>query len=124
LVLRLIGFRAKPFRLAKPTKRSGVIYRSDDQGETWKAMTEYKLTGGSVQVNARIATLVLCGEPGPARDVVLLNAGAALFLAGLAPSVPDAVRRAAVAIDRGDARRTLERKAALSRDGARDEAAT
>ena len=82
------------------------------------------LSGGSVQANARIAILVLCGEPGPARDVVLLNAGAALFLAGLAPSVPDAVRRAAVAIDRGDARRTLERMAALSRDGACDEAAT
>jgi photosystem II stability/assembly factor-like uncharacterized protein len=34
-----------------PTKRSGVVYRSEDQGETWKAMTEYKLTGGSTQVN-------------------------------------------------------------------------
>ena len=35
----------------QPQKRSGVVYRSDDQGETWKAMTEYKLTGGSTQVN-------------------------------------------------------------------------
>ena len=35
----------------QPQKRSGVVYRSDDQGETWKAMTEYKLTGGSSQVN-------------------------------------------------------------------------
>ena len=33
------------------TKRSGVIYRTEDQGETWKKMTEYKLTGGSAQVN-------------------------------------------------------------------------
>jgi len=35
----------------QPVKRSGVVYRSDDSGETWKAMTEYKLTGGSAQVN-------------------------------------------------------------------------
>ena len=35
----------------QPQKRSGVVYRSDDSGETWKAMTEYKLTGGSTQVN-------------------------------------------------------------------------
>jgi photosystem II stability/assembly factor-like uncharacterized protein len=35
----------------QPQKRSGVVYRSDDQGETWKAMTEYRLTGGSTQVN-------------------------------------------------------------------------
>ncbi len=34
-----------------PVKRSGVIYRSDDLGETWKKMTEYKHTGGSGLVN-------------------------------------------------------------------------
>jgi photosystem II stability/assembly factor-like uncharacterized protein len=32
-------------------KRSGVVYRSDDQGESWKKMTEYKFSGGSTQVN-------------------------------------------------------------------------
>jgi photosystem II stability/assembly factor-like uncharacterized protein len=35
----------------QPVKRSGVVYRTDDQGETWKRMTEYKFTGGSTQVN-------------------------------------------------------------------------
>lgn len=38
-------------RNQQPTKRSGVIYRTEDQGETWKRMTEYKLSGGSAQVN-------------------------------------------------------------------------
>lgn len=35
----------------EPVKKAGVIYRSDDQGESWKAMTEYKLSGGSAVVN-------------------------------------------------------------------------
>ena len=50
----------------------------------------------------------------PARDVVLLNAGAALFIAGKAASIEDGMARAAGAIDRGDAARTLERMVALS----------
>jgi len=36
---------------AQPVKKAGVIYRSEDQGETWKRMTEYKMTGGSEVVN-------------------------------------------------------------------------
>jgi photosystem II stability/assembly factor-like uncharacterized protein len=35
----------------QPVKRDGVVYRSDDQGETWKKMTEYKHSGGSGLVN-------------------------------------------------------------------------
>jgi photosystem II stability/assembly factor-like uncharacterized protein len=35
----------------QPIKKAGVIYRSDDLGETWTAVTEYKQTGGSAQVN-------------------------------------------------------------------------
>jgi photosystem II stability/assembly factor-like uncharacterized protein len=34
-----------------PVKKAGVIYRSEDGGETWKRMTEYKVSGGSDQVN-------------------------------------------------------------------------
>ncbi|MDO8835604.1 MAG: hypothetical protein Q7V01_08405, partial [Vicinamibacterales bacterium] len=37
--------------ILQPTRRNGVVYRSDDQGDTWKAMTEYTMTGGSAQVN-------------------------------------------------------------------------
>ncbi|HSK09800.1 MAG TPA: hypothetical protein VK911_09495, partial [Vicinamibacterales bacterium] len=37
--------------IAPPLKRNGVVYRTDDQGETWKRMTEYKPSGGSSQVN-------------------------------------------------------------------------
>jgi anthranilate phosphoribosyltransferase len=65
-------------------------------------------------VNARIIEGVLNGERGPARDVVLLNAGAGLMIAGEAPSVGEGILMAARAIDRGDARRTLDQLAAIS----------
>jgi len=39
------------FQIQQPIKKSGVVYRSDDLGETWKRMTEYKQTGGSAQIN-------------------------------------------------------------------------
>jgi anthranilate phosphoribosyltransferase len=72
------------------------------------------LQGGSATENAAIVTRVLEGAPGPARDVVVLNAGAALFVSGSAPSVEDGMKAAGEAIDRGVARATLERLVALS----------
>ncbi|MCX7974875.1 MAG: hypothetical protein N3B16_10315 [Candidatus Aminicenantes bacterium] len=42
---------ADAFRNLSPIKRSGVIYRSTDQGESWQRMTEYKIVGGSVEIN-------------------------------------------------------------------------
>ncbi|MDH7492525.1 MAG: hypothetical protein QHH44_01440 [Candidatus Saccharicenans sp.] len=42
---------AEALQAMKPVKKAGVIYRSDDQGETWKRMTEYKMSGGSEIVN-------------------------------------------------------------------------
>lgn len=42
---------ADALAIMEPVKKSGVIYRSEDQGETWTRMTEYKLVGGSETVN-------------------------------------------------------------------------
>ncbi len=42
---------ADALMLLEPEKKAGVIYRSEDQGESWKRMTEYKLIGGSAVVN-------------------------------------------------------------------------
>ncbi|MGD2294358.1 MAG: hypothetical protein PVF22_00805 [Candidatus Aminicenantes bacterium] len=39
----------------EPVKRSGVVFRSEDQGESWTRMTEYKLRGGSVPLNRATA---------------------------------------------------------------------
>jgi len=67
------------------------------------------LQGGDAQENARILTSILAGARGPAHDVVALNAGAALFVAGAAASVKDGIARASQALDTGGARRVLER---------------
>ena len=72
------------------------------------------LQGGSAADNARIITSILDGQTGPARDVVVLNAGAALFVAGRVESVKGGMRQAAAAIDSGAARDTLARVVATS----------
>jgi len=59
------------------------------------------IAGGDAQLNSAIALSVLGGEPGPARDVVLLNAGAALFVSGRAADVAEGVAMAAESIDSG-----------------------
>jgi anthranilate phosphoribosyltransferase len=76
------------------------------------------LRGGDAEANAAIARRILAGERGAPRDIVLLNAGAALLIAGQAPSVPDGIAVAADAIDSGGAARVLDMLAALSKDGA------
>jgi anthranilate phosphoribosyltransferase len=72
------------------------------------------LQGGDAHENARIIENILNGGRGPARDVVLLNSGAALFIAGAASSVEDGIARASRAIDRGDAKRILEQLVSIS----------
>ncbi len=73
------------------------------------------LAGGDAAQNAGVIREVLGGRTGPVRDVVLLNAGAALFIAGHSASVRDGVAASARAIDDGAARSTLERLVAVSR---------
>lgn len=67
------------------------------------------LEGGSAPENAAMIERLLDGEAGPRRDVVLLNAGAALLVSGVASSLRDGVVRAADAIDTGRARGVLEK---------------
>jgi anthranilate phosphoribosyltransferase len=63
---------------------------------------------------------VLDGLPGPARDIVLLNAGAGLYAAGVADSIGDGVGRARDAIDAGTARARLDHYVAATRRLAAD----
>jgi anthranilate phosphoribosyltransferase len=75
------------------------------------------LAGGDAADNAAIARRVLAGERGGARDVVLLNAGASLLIAGRAATIRDGIAMAAEAIDSGAAARTLDRLVACSHNG-------
>ena len=56
----------------------------------------------------QMLTGVLDGAPGPARDIVLLNAGATLYAANVAPTLADGIARARVALDSGAARAKLD----------------
>lgn len=67
------------------------------------------LKGGSPQDNAQITRDVLNGKKGHKRNAVLLNAGAALYIAGKAQSFNDGVKLAAELIDSGKAAKTLEK---------------
>lgn len=71
------------------------------------------LAGGDAQANAGITRSVLGGEPGPARDVVLLNAGAALLVAGRVPNLAEGVELAAQSIDSGRAAEVVRRAAGI-----------
>jgi anthranilate phosphoribosyltransferase len=77
-----------------------------------------QLRGGEAQEAARIARAILEGEPGPRRDVVLLNAAAALEVAGAAASMAEGLELAARSIDEGRAAEVLERWIAVSRQAA------
>ena len=73
------------------------------------------LQGGDVEQNVAIARGVLEGSRGPRRDVVLLNAAAALRVAGKAGDLREGVSLAAAAIDSGGALRLVDRLRALCR---------
>jgi anthranilate phosphoribosyltransferase len=75
------------------------------------------LSGGDAPASAAITRAILDGEPGPKRDVVLLNAGAALQVAGFAGTLEEGMATAARAIDDGDAHAALERWVEVSRNG-------
>jgi anthranilate phosphoribosyltransferase len=72
------------------------------------------LAGGDPATNARILRSVLGGGKGPRRDAVVLNAAAAIWIAGAAPTLPEAGLLAAERIASGAALRLLDTYVALS----------
>jgi anthranilate phosphoribosyltransferase len=75
-----------------------------------------EITGGDPRENARIARSILGGEPGARADIVAANAAAALYVAGLTPSIREGVAVAREAIRSGAAMRKLESLIAASRE--------
>jgi len=67
------------------------------------------LRGGDPALNARVLLEVLAGAPGPARNVALMTAAAALVVTGQVTELAAGAARAARAVDDGSAQRVLER---------------
>jgi len=67
------------------------------------------VAGGTPAQNATAVRGVLSGDPGPKRDLVLLNAAAAIYVGGLAADLEEGVDKAAVAVDSGAAAKILDR---------------
>jgi anthranilate phosphoribosyltransferase len=96
--------------------REGVVrtftVRPEDFGMPRATIAD--LQGGDRFQNAEIIRAILDGQPGPRRDIVLMNAAAALVAGGKARDLREGVARAAASIDSGSARRMLEALIALS----------
>jgi anthranilate phosphoribosyltransferase len=75
--------------------------------------------GGTPAQNAQTTRRILAGEPGPARDLAVLNAGAAVYVGGRAETLEAGVRRAEEAIDSGAAAEALARYIARTGELAR-----
>lgn len=77
-----------------------------------------ELQGGDGAVNAEITKQVLQGEKGAKRDIVLFNAGAAIYIAGMAESIQEGIKMAEESIDSGKAMQVLEAVTKMSNEAA------
>jgi anthranilate phosphoribosyltransferase len=69
----------------------------------------------SVEESKEMILAVLANQPGPARSIAAMNAGAALYVSGVSKTLKAGIERALKAIESGDARRKLDEFIALSR---------
>ncbi len=88
----------------------GVVERHpiDATALGFKRAATSRLSGGTPAENARMTEAVLRGEPGTRRDVVVLNAAAALLVAGVVGQMEEGIERAALTIDAGLGAELLE----------------
>jgi anthranilate phosphoribosyltransferase len=97
--------------------RGGLVrtftVRPEDFGTPRASIAD--LRGGDREQNAQIIRTLLEGEPGARRDIVLMNAAAALVAGGRARELKEGVSLAAQSIDGGAARGKLQALVALSR---------
>jgi len=75
-----------------------------------------EVPGGTPDENADTARSIFAGEPGAARDLALLNAGAAIYAGGATATLEEGVRAAERAVDNGAAADSLERFVARTRE--------
>lgn len=90
--------------------RDGWVKKYEIKPEDFgfKRCRKEELVGGTAEENAQITMDILTGkEKGPKRDVVLMNAGAAFYLAGKTDTIADGISYAAEILDSGEAYRKL-----------------
>ena len=75
----------------------------------------HDLAGGTPAENADTTRRILAGEPGPRRDLAVLNAGGAIYVGGRVETLEAGVRAAEAAVDDGSAAAALERFVACTR---------
>jgi anthranilate phosphoribosyltransferase len=98
--------------------RDGMIrtYDIDPEQHFGRLADPREMAGGDPRENAAITRDILTGRPGAKRDVVLINAGAALLTAGKVDNLKEGIRMAADAIDSGRAAAKLDDLAAYTQD--------
>jgi len=91
--------------------RDGAVHRYSVRPEDFgiKRSPLDAICVDSPEASVKTIISVLDDTPGPARDIVVLNAGAAIYVAGLAESLKDGVRKADQVITSGEARNRLDR---------------
>lgn len=96
--------------------KNGAVktYELDPKDYGISYTTAGELKGGMGEENASITRDVLSGAMGAKRDIVLLNAGAAIYIGGRADSIEDGIRVAEKAIDSGAALNKLNELAVFS----------
>jgi anthranilate phosphoribosyltransferase len=97
-----------PSRVAEWTGHSVIEYAISPEDMGLSTKPGESLKGADAETNARILRAVLEGEPGGPRDVALLNAGAALMVAGAAEDMREGVTRAMTSVDSGAALTRLD----------------
>ena len=89
-------------------------FRIDPASYGLEPANQEEMAGGDAARNAAIAERIFAGEPGAYRDLVLLNAGIRIWLAGRAPGIGEGIDAARAVIQSGAARAKLEQLRAFT----------
>lgn len=97
-----------PTKVCEFTGDSRKVYTIKPEDFGLETCSKFELTGGTPEENAAITKSILRGDMGPQRDIVLMNAGAGLYIAGKAGSLAEGIQLSAKLIDSGAAGKKLE----------------
>ena len=85
-----------------------IKYEIKPEDFGFEVASKEDLVGGDSEFNAEITRNILSGEKGPKRDAVLINSGAALYLAGKVNNIKEGIELAREVIDSGKAKKQLK----------------